>query len=175
MLDETTMTLNPEPGIEITISRRAQPRRIYPKNGRSYESHTWREHTRKTRVYVWPKNESVLENLAVRHSRPVREWGKVIRERALPVIGLGSEKIRWNQKAGCGCGCSPAFVLDGYFYADGVRHGSHDAHDGIHDITVTIDFALLEIPTAIADETAIHRAAQLAADDLLAKLMKAAG
>jgi len=169
-----TMELNPEPGITITIERRERPYYVYPKNGRAYLSHSWREHTRKTRVHVWPKNESVLENLVVRHSRPVREWGKVVRERVFPVLGMTGEKMSWSQKAGCSCGCSPAFVLDGYLFADGVKHGGGGGLDGVHDITVTIDFALLEIPTAVADTNSLGRAAQLAADDLMAKLMKAA-
>lgn len=70
----------------------------------------------KTRIYVWAEKESVLENLANRRSRPHQLYKKhvmaEILERAnLPVV----TKVRWSQTAGCSCGCSPGFIVDGSY------------------------------------------------------------
>ena len=65
-----------------------------------------------SRIYFHIENESVLENLCNRTSRPTRAWAKILRERVLPLLGIEG-KVRWNQYAGCSCPCSPAFVIDG--------------------------------------------------------------
>lgn len=65
------------------------------------------------RLYVFPENESVLENLlGGRHNRPVALYRK-----ALPAIfkelGLPEDtKASWSQYAGCSCPCSPGFILN---------------------------------------------------------------
>jgi hypothetical protein len=66
----------------------------------------------KTRLYLWPEGEDVIENFLVgRHTRPVSLY-----RLALPVIfkelQIGPYKAVWSRTAGCSCGCSPAFVLD---------------------------------------------------------------
>lgn len=73
----------------------------------------------KSRLFVWPVGESLLESLRERHDRPVEEYRKLFRE----VLGSGAGrlllglpdrqfKLSWSQRAGCQCGCSPGFVLD---------------------------------------------------------------
>jgi hypothetical protein len=63
----------------------------------------------KTRIYVWLKNENMLENMANRFSRPY----DVYKQEVLPKLELpAGAKVRWSQKAGCSCGCSPGFVVD---------------------------------------------------------------
>ena len=66
-----------------------------------------------TRVYVWPKGETILENLANRHTRPYNEFRKLLTT-ILTNAGfscLDAAGAHWSQKAGCACGCSPGFVL----------------------------------------------------------------
>lgn len=72
-----------------------------------------------TTVYVWTKDETVLENLENRRQRPYTIYKKEIMPEVLRQMGLKSfTKIRWSQKAGCPCGCSPAFLVDGDFGTD---------------------------------------------------------
>jgi len=69
----------------------------------------------KTRVYIHPKNESILENIMNRRSRPRDQYKQVLLE-GLTMIDVDLSRItyRWSQKAGCSCGCSPGFIIDGY-------------------------------------------------------------
>ena len=72
---------------------------------------------RKTRVYVWPQNESILENLMNRHERPYTLYRKEIMPNVVSALDLPYAKWRWSQYAGCGCPCSPGFIIqteDGY-------------------------------------------------------------
>ena len=70
-------------------------------------------------VYVWTKDESVMENLENRKCRPYTIYKKTIMPDVLRQMGLPSfTKVRWSQKAGCGCGCSPAFIVDGHYGTD---------------------------------------------------------
>lgn len=64
---------------------------------------------KKTRIFVWVKNESLSENLMNRRNRPVTEYRKLVKEvlESLQVDG----KISWSQHAGCTCACSPGFIL----------------------------------------------------------------
>ena len=71
----------------------------------------------KTRIYVHPKNETILENLKNRRQRPVDVWREYARK-AAAVFDVKFEKLAWSQKAGCSCGCSPGFVVK-----DGSRPG----------------------------------------------------
>lgn len=68
---------------------------------------------KKTRVYVWPSNETIVDNLLSRHDRPHRQWRKDVLPEVFSELGLAEgTKARWSQYAGCSCGCSPAFILD---------------------------------------------------------------
>lgn len=67
----------------------------------------------KTRIYVWPKGETLIENLENRKSRPYDLFRKQVIPTVLAQLGVdASTKIRWSQYAGCSCPCSPGFVLD---------------------------------------------------------------
>lgn len=72
-------------------------------------------HKVKSRVYVWPQGESLIDNLMNRRSRPINDFRSVA-SRALSGMGVDLAKIemKWSQKAGCSCGCSPGFVIDGF-------------------------------------------------------------
>lgn len=73
--------------------------------------------TGKSRVYVDVLNETLLENFAARTSRPYIEWKPFVLE-GLASLGIGNAKLRWSQKAGCSCPCSPGFFIDGHFGQD---------------------------------------------------------
>lgn len=96
------------------VETRDKPRGqwVYPE-GRYARPYRQRDETNvKTRLYLWPSNESVIENFLVgRHTRPVG-----ILRLAIPAIfaelKIGPYKARWSRKAGCSCGCSPAFIID---------------------------------------------------------------
>ena len=71
-------------------------------------------------AYVWPKGETVMENLQNRRIRPVDAYREAVNE-VLQTLAKGmpawqaklvlDKKPRWSQKAGCSCGCSPGFLL----------------------------------------------------------------
>lgn len=69
----------------------------------------------KTRIYVWPEGETILQNLENRRSRPLKLYRQVAVD-ALAKLEVDTSKleIKWSQKAGCSCGCSPGFVVDGW-------------------------------------------------------------
>jgi hypothetical protein len=63
----------------------------------------------KARIYIWPKGENVIDNISNRFSRPSAAY----KEEVLPKLDLPKGvKVRWSQKAGCSCGCSPGFIVD---------------------------------------------------------------
>jgi hypothetical protein len=83
--------------------------RTHWNRGRGHRERDEREN--KTRLYVFPEEWSVLENLIDRESRPT-----AIYRLALPAVfeklGIAPVKARWSQYAGCSCPCSPGFVID---------------------------------------------------------------
>lgn len=73
--------------------------------------------TKKPRMYVWLKDESILDNLENRRRRPHALYRAFIPKilDALNVPEAKREGIRfnWSQRAGCSCPCSPGFVVTG--------------------------------------------------------------
>lgn len=82
----------------------------------------------KPRVYVWEKNESVMQNLVNRRQRPV-ELYKQFALQALQFITADKHpyKLKWSQYAGCSCPCSPGFIVEDL-------PASYDVH-----VTIQID------------------------------------
>lgn len=73
---------------------------------------------RRARIYFWLKEETILENLFEgRHTRPYIEFKKLIPQ-ILKAAGLPDQKVRWSQRAGCSCLCSPGFVTVKSVFAD---------------------------------------------------------
>ena len=67
----------------------------------------------KGRVFVWVTDESVMENLQNRTTRPTEHY-RLIALTALQQLGFDTDsfKLVWSQKAGCTlCPCSPGFVI----------------------------------------------------------------
>jgi hypothetical protein len=89
----------------ITISERT----FHPNSSR-------RAYVSKPRIYVSSDLPlDVLEDMTNRRRRPFKQWRKGAAS-ALAESGLGvdTHKMGWDQQAGCGCGCSPGFVLDNH-------------------------------------------------------------
>lgn len=84
---------------------KAGDRYSYRKDLKQYDS--------KPRVYVSVKGESLLDHLQNRRERPSTLYKRAIGNKALEVLGLKEidAQMSWSQKAGCPCGCSPAFIL----------------------------------------------------------------
>jgi hypothetical protein len=86
-----------------------------------------------SRVYVFHEGvgPSAMFGIAngARWSHPSALYRKFVLPRVRKEMNLGSEvSIRWSQKAGCSCGCSPGFIVnDGY---------------GCQNVFVTVEFAL---------------------------------
>jgi hypothetical protein len=79
---------------------------------RSPAGETWRSYNAKPRMYVGVDKEfSVLEDMANRFRRPFTAWRKVVKDRLVDTQ-FNLERMPWSQTAGCGCGCSPGFVLE---------------------------------------------------------------
>jgi hypothetical protein len=128
-----------------------------------------RDYDKATRIYVNIKGESIFTNLIYRTSRPVELYRKAVMM-ALPVLGLDDCTLRWSQKAGCSCPCSPGFILLQDKHAK-----THYATDGSYsrpvDIWVTIEaeaaegLGVLDLKELQTDDTkadlAAFRAAQL--------------
>lgn len=71
----------------------------------------------KARVYFFVEDETVVDNMMKRRSRPYKEYRKML-PTVLSMAGCSNpeevaESARWSQKAGCSCGCSPGFILNG--------------------------------------------------------------
>lgn len=67
----------------------------------------------KARIYFSLDGYSVLDNLFNRGSEPHAIVKPFIVPMALEAMGLSPDtKVTWSRKAGCQCGCSPAFVVD---------------------------------------------------------------
>lgn len=83
---------------------------------------TYREQRGKSHLSVYMKGESIWDNLMNRRNRPTKIW-KMVGETACASLGMEEElfaKMYWNQKAGCSCGCSPAFIMPnvfGYYFS----------------------------------------------------------
>lgn len=61
-----------------------------------------------SRAHIFVNDESVLDNLVNRRSRPIAAYRSVLLDLHPELEG----KIRWSRTAGCGCGCSPGFIID---------------------------------------------------------------
>lgn len=82
----------------------------------------------KSRLHVFVEGENVLENLENRFTRPHHQYKQLV----APILEALGVKARWSQKAGCSCGCSPAFILDRVIHLDPTRSWVG------HDLYITI-------------------------------------
>lgn len=89
-----------------------------------------------TRVYVDEVGETILDNLRDRNGRPTKAYKTAVLE-ALKHIELEGYRVCWSQRAGCGCGCSPGFILRSPDNKGVVRHFAEDGYTPV-DIYVKI-------------------------------------
>jgi len=81
----------------------------------------------KSRVYIFPEGESLLENFFVgRHTRPYEVWKKEVIPQLWSDLGVPEgTKVAWRQRCGCTCRCSPGFIVQGRM----LRNASGDPAD----------------------------------------------
>lgn len=88
--------------------------KISTSENRTGEPYKWKD-----KIYLWPKNETILENLVNRRNRPTDFYKKEVLPELFREIAatqpdmantLRSRKWGWRQKCGCTCPCSPGFV-----------------------------------------------------------------
>lgn len=77
----------------------------------------YKEMREKAKAYFFIENETLMENLENRRNRPYNEYRKmlpgVFKEAGFTEEQVAGVKARWSQYAGCPCGCSPGFILEG--------------------------------------------------------------
>lgn len=100
------MTMNKGMTMNVNVTETSLTRMPNPRQG-GYKT--------KSRIYIYPDGEIILENFTNRRTRPI----SLYREsafKALELLKIDSSKlsIKWSRKAGCGCGCSPGFIVDGW-------------------------------------------------------------
>ncbi len=92
----------------------------YKVTGVSRQPVSIKERRRRSVLYVSIKNQDfakpVKEMLTgFRWNNPFRDYREHVLPAAFKMLGLPEgTKARWSQKAGCGCGCSPGFIVDHY-------------------------------------------------------------
>jgi hypothetical protein len=67
-------------------------------------------------IYFFQQGETILDNLENRRNRPVKVYRQVLDAvmEACDMKFVGPKDhydCGWSQKAGCNCGCSPAFIF----------------------------------------------------------------
>lgn len=94
-------------------------------------------------ISVYVNEESIMENLIYRKSRPTKIYRDIInqvREQIQEEYKIDLSEFVWNQRAFCACGCSPAFLV---------------LSDRGWNIRITVSGL-----ANVADEVAVDRAAQ---------------
>ncbi len=164
-------------GTRVTFEahRRRAPRWISNGRGRGYMSESYTDYNKKPRIYV-SCDETLLENLVNRTTRPVNAWGRVIRK-AMKQLELPG-RIGWYQRAGCSCPCSPGFIwsdapnFSAAWYMDKAnKWGDRVYDDGYatrrYDVYVKIDGAPVAREDEAAQDEQFDRLGQLVEDPTL--------
>ena len=71
----------------------------------------YKERSNKTVIHFFHENESILENLMERHSRPSKLYKELFPKIKAKLSLSNDIEATWSQKAGCSCGCSPGFIV----------------------------------------------------------------
>lgn len=84
---------------------------VTPRRRQKYQTNPGR-----TIIYLSPIGETILENLENRRRRPIKEWRKEVIPVILKQLGIdeAKTKVSFRQAAGCKCGCSPGWIVEGY-------------------------------------------------------------
>jgi hypothetical protein len=95
----------------------------------------WNDRKRGSRIYIFPKGESVWNQLFNRHARPHLVWRKRVMPVVLKRLGLPADtKFRWSTRAGCSCPCSPGFIMHSV-----VQYNKDSQYAAYCDIYVTVE------------------------------------
>jgi len=71
---------------------------------------------KKMRIFLFPQNETIIENLGKRFARPQNTWKKIGKS-VLKEFGYSEDtKVSFSQQAGCKCGCSPGLIVNSIQY-----------------------------------------------------------
>ena len=63
-------------------------------------------------IYIWQKDETIVDNLLYRRLRPYTVWKKMVLPKIIEAYpALARFNISWCQRAGCFCPCSPGFII----------------------------------------------------------------
>ena len=104
------------------------------------------------RIYIMPEDESLYDNFTQgRYTRPYDEFRKEGHLEAV-LLDMGYDdrdlpKTTWSQKAGCKCGCSPAFIVKDKEFAN--------------DVFVTYDVTSVKAQVEVGKEVVAGRAKAL--------------
>lgn len=75
-----------------------------------------RELSKATRIHIFLENETILQQLFTRRERPYKVYQREVLPGVFEAAGLPADtKVNWSQKAGCACGCSPGFIVQGNY------------------------------------------------------------
>ena len=94
-----------------------------------------REYNIKPRMFVDTGEFSLVEDLINRGRRPSTVWRNAVRDLFETFeIPIDVSEMRWSQRAGCGCGCSPGFILKHqYVTIDGFAASAFDVWVTLND------------------------------------------
>jgi hypothetical protein len=76
----------------------------HPRSYPSFRGTSVREFNSKSRIYVWERGETIMQNLLNRRNRPTKLYRELLKDEQF------MDGARWSQTAGCSCGCSPGFI-----------------------------------------------------------------
>lgn len=101
----------------IAIIPRAQPSgHAHAVTGRwvPAPAREWAAYDGPVRVFFAEAGETLADDLRERHRRPFTEYRRFLGQVSEVLANAGHRVdgavYRWSQKAGCACGCSPAFI-----------------------------------------------------------------
>jgi hypothetical protein len=93
---------------------------------KSYEPRSGEPFTNRNKIYMWPDNETISENLVNRRTRPYTTYKKDLipqlmewLEKNMPNYYKEIKDSKWGWRQNCGCSmcpCSPGFVSDAEGY-----------------------------------------------------------
>lgn len=116
----------------ITIEVRGAKLQFMPRVYSTYSG--WKAYSQSPRMYVSVSDETVLDNLVNRKRRPYNVYKTLIHSSGISEV-LNLNELRWSQRAGCTCPCSPGFVLGRQSMQIGEKSFHH------FDVWVTLESA----------------------------------
>jgi hypothetical protein len=101
--------------MEIRVKENKIQARTRPQSMRDRGSRDARIYHAAGRIYVFREGKELKDYVDQRPRHPV----KLYREQVIKANPGLEGHIRWSQRAGCACGCSPGFIADRTLQGDG--------------------------------------------------------